>query len=210
MFRLWFMTFKGKKGEAAEHAHESPLSMTLPLMILAVFAALSGFLMFVGLNDIITFNVISGEFIVGGHGHGGMEILKDILTNVWTYVSIALALFGIALAYIMYERRLLDPARFNADGKSGLYRFLTARYYFPQLYDQISLKLGYGVAKGVEYVDSNLIDGTVNGLANSVIGTSGSMRRLHSGYVRDYASFMVIGVIAIFVILYILVTSGGF
>ena len=210
MFRLWFMTFKGRKGEATEHCHgESPFSMTIPLIILSVFAALSGFLIFFGLNDIITFGVYSGEFVVGGHGHAGGEILHEILTNVWTYVSIALALLGIILAYLMYARKSLDPARFNADGKSKIYKFLAARYYFPELYDQVSLKLGLGVAKGVEYIDDNLIDGTVNGLANSVIGTSGSMRRLHSGYVRDYASFMVIGVIAIFVILYILVTSGG-
>ncbi|MCL2785624.1 MAG: NADH-quinone oxidoreductase subunit L [Methanomassiliicoccaceae archaeon] len=210
MFRLWFMTFKGRTGDASAHCHgESPKSMTVPLVILSLFAAFSGFFIFLGLNDVITFSVIGGEFFVGGHGHSAAYIMDHIMTNVWTYVSIAISLAGIVLAYMMYARRSIDPAMFNADGKSRIYRFLTARYYFPQLYDQISLKLGYSVAKGVEYVDENLIDGTVNGLSNSVIGTSGSMRKLHSGYVRDYASFMVIGVITIFVVLYILVTSGG-
>jgi len=209
MFRLWFTVFKGPQGEASEHAHEAPKTMTVPLMILSVFAVMSGFLIFLGLADIITFNVIGGEYIVGGHGHSAMYILEHIIYNKWTYVSIALGLLGIMVAWLMYSRRSVDPARFSNGGRSRIYRFLARRYYFPELYDQIALKMGYGVAKGVDYIDKNVIDGTVNGLANAVVGGSDSMRKLQSGHVRDYASFMVIGLITVFIVLYILVYTGG-
>ena len=109
----------------------------------------------------------------------------------------------------MYCKKAIDPAKFNSGGTSWIYKFLTARYYFPQLYDQIALKLGYGVAKGVEYVDKHLIDGTVNGIANALTGGAGTLRKMQSGRVRDYAAFIVIGVIALILILFALVTWGG-
>jgi NADH-quinone oxidoreductase subunit L len=209
MFRMWFMTFRGRRGEASDRAHESPRSMTVPLVILSVFAAFSGFLIFFWLNNVITFSVVGGAFVVGGHGHSTGHIFDSIFTNKWTYVSLAVAVSGILAAYLMYARKAVDPARFSSGGRSRLYRFLTARYYFPELYDQISLKLGYGVAKGVDYLDKNLIDGTVNGISNAVVGGSGSLRKLHSGHLRDYAAFMVIGMIVLFFLLYLLVTTGG-
>ncbi|MCL2142874.1 MAG: NADH-quinone oxidoreductase subunit L [Methanomassiliicoccaceae archaeon] len=214
MFRMWFMTFKGQPKEASEHCHgESPRSMTVPLIILSIFAACSGFLIFLGLNNIITFSVLdhgSGvEYLVGGFGHTAGHIFESIFTNVWTYVSMALALFGILLAYLMYCKGSIDPARFNSNGESKIYKFLTARYFFPQLYDQIALKLGYGVARGVDYIDKNLVDGTVNGISNAVVGGSGSMRKMQSGYVRDYAAFIIVGVIVLVAILYVIVSWGG-
>jgi len=216
MFRMWFMTFIGPAGEATEHAHgESPKTMTVPLMILSVFAIGSGFLIFFGLGSIITFNIVHDaspagfSYLFGGGGHSGMHILETIATNVWTYVTLALALFGIFLAYLMYCKRTIDPAKFNSDGKSWIYKFLTARYFFPQLYDQIALKLGYGVAKGVDYVDKNLVDGTVNGIANAVVGGSGTMRKMQTGYVRNYAAYIIVGVILLIAILYGLIVWGG-
>ena len=214
MFRMWFMTFAGPAGEATEHAHgESPRSMTIPLMILSVFAIGSGFLIFFGLADILTFNVIdrgSGvEYIFGHCGHTGAHILESIVNNVWTYVTLALGLFGIFLAYLMYCRKVINPGRFNSDGESSIYKFLTARYFFPQLYNQIALKLGYGVAKGIEYVDRNLVDGTVDGIANAVVGGSGAMRKIQTGNVRNYAAYVIIGVVILIALLVVLVRSGG-
>jgi len=210
MFRMWFMTFRGKPKEASEHCHgESSKSMTIPLLILSVFAFGSGFLLFLGLNDIMTFSVIGGEFFVGGHGKTAEYLFWHVLENQWTYVSLVLSLSGIILAYLMYARRAIDPARFNSDGRSGIYRVLTARYFFPQLYDQISLKLGYGVAKGVDYVDRNLVDGTVDGLSNAISGSSDTMRKMQTGYVRNYAAIVIVGTMALVVILYILARTGG-
>jgi NADH-quinone oxidoreductase subunit L len=212
MFRMWFMTFRGKPKDESIHCHgESPKSMTIPLVILSVFALFSGFLIFLGLNDMLTFNVsAAGEYYFGGDGHTPAHIFDAIITNVWTYVTIVLAVIGIVLAWLMYGgRRRFDPARFNANGRSRTYRFLNARYFFPELYDQIALKLGLGVARGIDYLDKNLIDGTVNGISNAVVGGSSSLRRIQTGHVRDYAALIVIGVIAVLAMLLILVFAGG-
>ena len=209
MFRLWFMTFKSRPGEEPHCHGESPKSMTVPLVILSAFAVMSGFLIFFGLSDMMSFSVVSGKFVFGGHGHGGMELLEEIMTNVWTYVSIAVSLAGIALAYLIYAQKSIDVSRFNGDGKSGLYRLLNARYYFPQLYDNIAIKGGLGIAKGVDYLDKNLIDGTVNGITNMVVGASEPMRKIHTGHVRDYAALMVAGVIILFAVIYLMVSTGG-
>jgi NADH-quinone oxidoreductase subunit L len=206
MFRLWFMTFKGKPGEATETCHgESPKSMTVPLIILSAFAALSGYLMFIGLSGMISFSWINGAFVIGGeYGYQGMGLLEKILTSVWTYVSIAVAMLGIALAYLMYVTKDINPSRF---GDGMLSRLLTARYHFPRLYDEIALKGGLEVAKGVDYLDKNMIDGTVNGITNAVVGSSESVRKIHTGHVKDYAALMAIGVVALFVIMFLI--SGG-
>jgi NADH-quinone oxidoreductase subunit L len=210
MFRMWFMTFRGKTGPASEHCHgESPRSMTIPLIILSAFAIGSGFLIFFGLNNIITFSVYHGDFLFGGHGHTAMEILMAVVTNPWTYVTIALALLAIFLAYKMYDERSIDPGKFNANGESPVYKFLTARYMFPQLYDQISWKLGYGVAKGVDYIDRELVDGTVNGMANALVSGSESLRKVQTGNVRNYAAYVILGVLALAAVLFFLVYYGG-
>ena len=215
MFRMWFMTFRGMPKDKTVHCHgESPTSMVAPLIILSAFAALSGFFILLGLSGYITFNVEEPtpgviEYIVGGHGHSAEHILNAIFTSIWTYVSVAPALFGILLAWLMYSRKKINPSRLNAGGRSRLYRALSARYFFPQLYDQIALKLGYGVAKGVDYIDRNLVDGTVNELANSITGSAQSLRKVQTGYVRDYAAFMIIGLITLFLALYLGKVLGG-
>ena len=203
MFRMWFMTFVGAPRENAQHCHgESSKSMTAPLMVLSVFAVLSGLLILFGLGDVIN-ESLKASYIFG-EMEPGNEIAKTIFNNVWTYVSIGLALGGILIAYLMYGgKQIINPGLFNKNGNSILYKLLANRYYFPQLYDQISWKLGYGVARGVDYVDKNVVDGTVNGLSNAVIGSGDAVSKMQTGYVRDYAAFVVLGVIVLVGILFL-------
>ena len=209
MFRMWFMTFVGEPRENAQHCHgESSKSMTAPLIVLSVFAVLSGTLILFGLGDVINESLEASN--IYAHMHSGKEIAETIFTNVWTYVSIALALFGILLAFLMYGgKKVIDPGMFNKNGESFLYKILANRYYFPQLYDQISWKLGYGVARGVDYVDRNIVDGTVNGLSNAVIGSGDTVSKMQTGYVRDYAGFVVVGAIVLVAILFLAFYVGG-
>ena len=209
MFRMWFMTFVGEPRENAQHCHgESSKSMTAPLIVLSIFAVLSGTLILFGLGNVINESLEASH--IYAHMHSGKEIAETIFENMWTYVSIGLALFGILLAYLMYSgKRVINPGIFNKNGESFLYKILANRYYFPQLYDQISWKLGYGVARGVDYIDRNIVDGTVNGMSNAVIGSGDSISRMQTGYVRDYAGFVVVGVIVLVAILYLAFYVGG-
>jgi NADH-quinone oxidoreductase subunit L len=209
MFRMWFMTFVGQPRENAQHCHgESSKSMTVPLMILSVFAVGSGLLILFGLGDVIAESLDASH--ITSHMHSGKEIAETIMNNMWTYVSIGLALGGIFIAFLMYSgKRLINPGIFNRNGNSLLYKLLANRYYFPQFYDQISWKLGYGVARGVDFVDRNIVDGTVNGLSNAVIGSGDTVSKMQTGYVRDYAAVVVIGAIVLVAILFLAFYVGG-
>ena len=209
MFRMWFMTFVGQPRENAQHCHgESSKSMTVPLMILSVFAVGSGLLILFGLGDVIAESLDASH--ITSHMHSGKEIAETIMNNMWTYVSIGLALGGIFIAFLMYSgKRLINPGIFNRNGNSILYKLLANRYYFPQLYDQISWKLGYGVARGVDFVDRNIVDGTVNGLSNVVVGSGDTVSKMQTGYVRDYAAVVVIGAIVLVAILFLAFYVGG-
>jgi len=213
MFRMWFMTFKGKSGHGAEHCHgESPKSMTIPLIILSVFAAALGAVLLFGFDDYLTIGInAAGQFQIGsGHGHGLTGWLEDIFLSMYTYLTIALVLIAISVAYIMYSKMTLSPGKFNKDGSSWLYKALTNRWWFPQLYDQISWKLGDGVAKGVDFVDTQVIDGTVNALSSAVVGGGESVSKIQTGNVRDYAALVMLGIVLLFaVILALFYFMGG-
>jgi F420H2 dehydrogenase subunit L len=207
MFRMWYMTFKGTPGHNAEHCHgESPNTMTVPLIILSVFAVFSGFLILCGLGDVLNIGVINGEFVVGApSGHDAMYFLGHLFTNVYTYLTIVLALVGIGIAYLMYSKKTVDPGKFNKNGESFLYKLFANRWWFPELYNQLSWKLGYGTARAVNFVDRQVIDGTVNGLSSAVIGSGDAMRQVQTGNVRNYATVVVAGVIIL-----VIVTVGLF
>lgn len=211
MFRMWFMTFMGEEGHASQHCHgESPKTMTTPLVILSVFAVLSGFLLMFGLDAMISFDVAATGFQVGGGHAEGFEYFTELFTNPYTYLTIVLALVGIGIAYVMYVKKTVDPGKFNKDGNSWLYKALTKRWWFPDLYNQISWKLGYGVAKGVNYVDRQVIDGTVNGLSAVVVGGGDVMSKVQTGNVHDYASVVLLGV-AVLSVLFVVIAMilGG-
>ncbi len=203
MFRMWFMTFVGEEGHATQHCHgESPKSMTIPLIILSVFAVLSGFAIMCGLDSVLYFD--PSTLGVGEGEKEGFEYFIELFTNKYTYLTIVLSLVGIAIAYFMYGKRKINPGRFNKEGNSWLYKALTKRWWFPDLYNQISWKLGYGVAKGVNYFDRQVIDGTVNGLSSAVVGGGDAMSKVQTGNVHDYASVVLLGV-AILSVLFVVI-----
>lgn len=210
MFRMWFMTFMGEEGPATRHCHgESPKSMTVPLIILSVFAVLSGFFIMFGLDSLLSFEVGDIAFTVGGGHSEGFEYFAELFTNPYTYLTIVLALLGIGIAYLMYAKRSVDPGKFNKHGESRLYKALANRWYFPEFYNQVSWKLGYGIAKGVNYVDRQVIDGTVNGLSAAVVGGGDSLSKMETGNVHDYSSVVLLGVSVLAVLLVVIAMLMG-
>lgn len=203
MFRMWYMTFRGKEGPATAHAHgESPRSMTVPLMILSVFAVAFGFVLFFGFDGLVTIGInAAGQFQVGSGHPEGFAFLTEIFTSIYTYITVALVLVAIYLAYLMYNKKTINPGRFNKEGTSFLYKALSKRWWFPQLYNQIGWKLGYGVARGVDFIDRKVIDGTVNGLSGAVVGGGEILSKAQTGNVRNYAAVVLGGVVVLFVLM---------
>lgn len=213
MFRMWYMTFAGKgHGGHEVHCHgESPKSMTVPLMILSVFAFAFGFVLFFGFDGLLGIEVGAlGQFRVGGLEAEGFHHFVTIFTNVWTYVTIVLVLVAIFLAKNMYDSSKVDAGKFNKNGTSWLYKALYNRWWFPQFYDKLSWVFGYGVAKAVDFVDRDIVDGSVNGLSNAVVGSGEMLSKIQDGNVRSYATVVYAGVVLIFVtILALFFFMGG-
>jgi len=204
MFRLLFMTFYGESRvdhHAMEHLHESPGNMTMPLVILAGLSFVGGFFGLPGASAINKF--LSPVF--GAHGHSGTSGAEGgvhhsaMLPYLMMFVSTAIAVAGIYLAYQMYIKKPEMPKKL-AERFNLIYKLLLNKYYIDELYDALFVN---PVKKGSvllwKYVDAKMIDGSVNGIARLVGWFGGVVRYLQTGYVRNYAFYIVVGCIFIVV-----------
>ncbi len=153
MFRLCFLTFFGKPRdeEKFNHAHESPKSMTGPLVFLAVLSVCAGWVGIPWLSHgystaIVTFN---------GHPH---HAEPDILLML---ISTVVALSGIGLAYLMYYRGSISPEAMGQRFKP-IYNLLYNKYYIDEIYDAIIIQPTYAFARFLWSFDARIIDGIVN------------------------------------------------
>jgi NADH-quinone oxidoreductase subunit L len=196
MFRLIFLTFHGEERiepEVRKHLHESPPMMTVPLVILAFFSAVAGY---VGLPLVFgekanLFNRFLEPVIEPGH-----EAHLSLGTE-WTLILItaAVALCGIYIAYVFYLKSPQTPhhlvRRFP-----GVYKLLYNKYYVDEIYNAAFVN---PTIKGSEAVytqfDLKVIDGTINGTAQAT-GLAGRVLSLfQSGLVKDYALALLLGVV---------------
>jgi len=204
MFRLLFMTFHGESRvdhHAAEHLHESPKNMTLPLTALAGLSFVGGFLGIPGASAISKF--LSPVF--GEHAHteiSGAE--AGVHHSVWLpylmmVVSTAIAIAGIYLAYQIYIKKPEMPKKL-AERFGLIYKLLLNKYYVDEIYDALFVNPAKIMAVQLwKRVDVLMIDGSVNGIARLVGWFGNILRYLQTGYVRNYAFYIVVGCICILV-----------
>ena len=194
-FRAFFLTFFGEKRiphEAGHHAHESPLSMTLPLMILAVAAAGVG--AFYGLNHgILEFLRVTPSLAYStvSQSAGEPEFHKDIAIQ-----STAVVVVGIALAAFLYlgNRRLADVL---ARVLSPLYWLSYGKFFFDQIYGALIIWPLRMLAATFYWIDDHIIDGLVN-FVGAVPGACGAvLRSLQNGMVQFYALAMMLGLLVL-------------
>jgi len=151
MFRLCFLTFTGKprNQERFDHAHESPKSMTMPLMFLAFLSVFAGWVGLPWLSHGFSSFVYTGEL----QHHGPNYIVMLVSTIV--------AVSGIALAYTMYFKKKISADALMEKFKP-LYTLLLNKYYFDEIYDKIIIKPTLALTRGMWWYDANIIDGMVN------------------------------------------------
>jgi len=194
MFRLYFLTFTGTfRGthEQEHHLHESPMAMTLPLIILAILAIVGGYVglpevlserngiaAFLGMNNAV---VNHGEF----HLAGSMEWM---LMGISVVVSIVM----IGLAWTVHKTPSFAENR-------GISKILENKWYVDEIYDAIIVK-PLNAISGVfdRFIDRGGIDGVVNGVGKGVKLGSDRMRQLQTGQVGFYIFVMVLGMIVLF------------
>ena len=110
-------------------------------------------------------------------------------------VSVAVALIGIAIAYLMYIRNPGLAAAFGARAQ-GLYRTLLRKWYIDEVYDALVVRPLMAFSNFLWRIwDVLVIDGLVNAVGAVVVGTGAVLRLFQSGYVGTYAFFLVLGVL---------------
>ncbi|MFF7679340.1 NADH-quinone oxidoreductase subunit L [Actinacidiphila glaucinigra] len=186
MTRVMLMTFFGEKrwepdAEGHEpHPHESPKSMTIPMVVLAFGSVFAGFL-FSWNEAFVTWLEPVTSFEEGHPPMGAAAV---------TGATMVVMVLGVGLAWAMYGRR---PVPSVAPRASWLTR-AARRDLLQDDFNHVALVLpGEYLTRGLVYVDHKGVDGVVNGTAAAVGGLSGRMRRLQNGYVRSYAVSMLAG-----------------
>jgi len=196
-WRLLIMTFHGKPRadhHTMEHLHESPWIMTVPLILLAAGAIVSGYLLLPMIGE--HGGIFRDSILVLEH-HAALEEAHHVPFWVKALPTIA-GVLGIVAAYFLYMARPDLPAKL-ATALRPLYLFSYNKWYFDELYDFLFVRpakfIGYGLWKRG---DGGLIDGLgPDGLASAARAIAQRAVRLQSGYVYHYAFAMLIGVAAI-------------
>jgi len=224
MFRLLFMTFFGESRvdhHTAQHIHESPKSMTIPLIVLAAGSLVAGYIglpAWLGTNAFEHFLEPVFEPLpiprADAHAHSHGEEIG------MAAVSVAIALAGFALAYFKYCKRSWEEQR-EVRQYGPLYPALLNKWYVDELYDALFVNRAKGAGASMWKFDSKIVDGLVNGSAwttvKSAVGSSWwdrwivdglvrlvggvvktlswPLRLVQTGYVQNYALVMVLGVL---------------
>jgi NADH-quinone oxidoreductase subunit L len=178
MTRMFFLVFMGKPGAASSSAHESPASMTLPMVLLAVLAVASGFVE-------TPWNSSFGSWI-----HDGSEEAHS--SGVAIVGSIAASFLGIYIGWLVYGKRSVSRTAFQ-ERTPWLVKLLERSYYVDELYAAIIVKPLKLLGSSLMVIDAYVIGGIVRltGAAASCAGRAAA--RLQNGQVQAYGLAAVIG-----------------
>ena len=218
---------ESRAGDAAEYIHDSPKTMLVPLCILAFLAAVGGYLgvphalggnnLFhhflepvIGLGDgkllqdattAVAHGAhqavhVAGQAVHAAAGHGAHHppLWVEYLLMA---ISVAIAGFGILVAYIFYIKKRDVPVAL-AEKYPFVYRLLLNKWYIDELYDLVIISplrgFSYFLWRGV---DVGVVDGIVNGVARIVGWASSAVRYMQSGYVQSYAVSVIFGTVVL-------------
>jgi NADH-quinone oxidoreductase subunit L len=209
MFRLIFLTFYGKPryDEKKVHVHESPKSMLVPLMILAVLSIIGGWVAapaFWGAPDYFA-KFLEPVFAQGGVVNAeAAEATAHALETPLAIVAVLTALLGLGIAFWLYLRQPGKPEQL-AKSMRGIYNTLLHKYYVDEIYDTLVVKPLLWISRNVlwQTVDVRVIDATVNGVAEGATGIGDGVRHTQSGNTRSYAVWVVIGALVIIAIIFL-------
>jgi NADH-quinone oxidoreductase subunit L len=208
MFRLIFLTFHGKPryDEHKVHVHESPKSMLVPLMILAVLSIIGGWMAapaFWGGPDYFA-KFLEPTFVQSSVGGAeAAEATAHALEIPLAIVAVGAALLGFAVASWLYLKQPGKPEQL-AKSMRGVYDTLLHKYYVDEIYATLIVKPLLWISTNVlwQTVDVRAIDATVNGIAEGATDIGDGVRHTQSGNTRSYGVWVVIGALVIIAIIF--------
>jgi NADH-quinone oxidoreductase subunit L len=196
MFRLLFLTFFGNfRGthEQEHHLHESPKSMTFPLIVLAILSIAGGVLglpEFWGMTNWMHHHLDS--IIV----HKNPSVLNHEKEWILMGLATAAALATIFFAYMVYMKNRILPEA-NDSKLTGIKKLIYNKYYIDEIYEALIRKPLDALSEVFKYIDTKVIDSVVDGVGTTVTGMSSLVRKVQTGHIGFYIFGMVLGIIAI-------------
>jgi len=186
MFRLYFSIFWNKPGDSQLYTHtsqsEGTLTMKIPLIILGIGTLLVGFIPFS--------NFISTD---GKGFHSEFNVLFSI-------APVALALVAILFAYSLYFRQNDRPEK-AASTLGSLYQSAYKKFYIDEIYLFVTKKVIFNlIGRPAAWIDKNIVDGTMNGIAWTTGQISVLVKGIQSGKVQSYALYFFGGIICLVII----------
>jgi NADH-quinone oxidoreductase subunit L len=187
MFRLYFSVFWNKTHTSQNTTHlprsEGTISMKLPLIILAIGTLVVGFIPFS--------NFVSPD---RKGFHSSFHLTFSIL-------PVALGLLGILVAYNLYFRENNRPQKL-ATALGGLYRSAYQKFYIDEIYLFITRKIIFNLfGRPAAWIDKNIVDGSMNGLAWTTGKISGMIKGVQSGRIQNYTLYFFVGIVGLLIIL---------
>lgn len=184
MSRLFFVAFTGPS-KPENHPHESPWTMTLPLIILGVLSVVGGL-------------VALPEHNFAFYVHAG-ELEHEAMDWALAGISVVAGLIGIGLAYTIYVRKAIAAESIVAKFP-GIYRLLKNKYYVDEFYLWLIHHIMDGLAKVLYWIDLYIVDGIINGLALFTRGSARTLRRTQTGQLQTYALVFFFAVVVIYLV----------
>jgi NADH-quinone oxidoreductase subunit L len=213
MFRLMGMTFWGSwRGPKAiwDKIHESPPTMVLALVLLAIPSVFLGMALGLPFGDSTLKHWLEPVFHEAEIllGHEAAEFALFGIDGVLILISVAVAAIGIVVAWWLFGIRWLfihrdpQPDRVAAITDSSpltrfLYRASLNKWWFDDLNDLLFIRIGGRVADAMWWFDRTVVDGAVNGLGYVVTDAGRGLRRIQTGRVQNYALGIALGLLAV-------------
>jgi NADH-quinone oxidoreductase subunit L len=195
MTRLLLMTFFGERrwesltseDGSTFHPHEAPRVMTVPMVILAIGSVGAGWVF--AASDLLAdwLSPSLGALVPSEH-----PVLPHALVP---WLTIVMFLLGVAAAWLFVGRRPVPVAK--PEPVSAVVRAARADLYGNAINEALVARPGTWTTRALVYVDNKGVDGLVNGIAATLGGSSGRLRRMQTGFVRSYALIMLGGSILV-------------
>lgn len=183
MFRLYFNIFWNQSPEYHHKPHESPLTMTIPLLFLALASVFSGFVPF---HDLVTSD--GKPFHTEFHA---MIAIPSVLVGV----------VGIGIAAFLYAKKNKKPEAISS-ALSGVYSAAFHKFYIDEVYQFITHKIIFNlISRPIAWFDRHIVDGTMNFIGNTTVFFSGVIKRIQSGHMQLYIWFFTSGVLLLTLIM---------
>jgi NADH-quinone oxidoreductase subunit L len=168
MFRLYFSIFWNHSRNYEHTPHESPATMTFPLIFLAVASVVAGFVPF---HDLVT---------------SDGRILHTDFHWMIAVPSVLVALVGMGLAAILYYKQNTKPENL-AFRLKGIYKVTSQKFFIDEIYLFITQNIIFQfVSRPVAWFDRHVVDGSMNFVGNTTVFFSGAIKRIQSGHIQLY------------------------